>query len=69
MAFEPSSSDTHQDLHVMPSLLRLPKWTSSSVKVPIINNSSHDAKIQPKILLGHVFQIQSVTPLQRVQVK
>ena len=69
MAFEPISSDTHQDSHVMPSVLRLPKGTSSSIKIPIVNSSSHDVKIQPKTLLGHVFQIQSVTPLERVQVK
>ena len=69
MAFEPISSDTHQDLHVMPSVLRLPKGTSSSIKISIINNFRHDVKIQPKTLLGHVFQTQSVTPLERVQVK
>ena len=69
MAFEPISSDTHQDLRVMPSILRLLKGASSSTKIPIINNSSHDSKIQPKILLGHAFQIQSVTPLERVQLK
>ena len=69
VAFEPISSDTHQDLHVMPSVLRLPKGTSSSIKISIINNFRHDVKIQPKTLLGHVFPTQSVTPLERVQVK
>ena len=42
--------------------------TTASVKIPIINNSSHDDKIQPKTVLGQVFQIQSVTPLERVEV-
>ena len=40
VAFEPIGSDTHQDLHVMPSVLRLPKGTSSSIKISIINNLS-----------------------------
>ena len=61
VAFEPISSDTHQDLHVMPSVLRLPKGTSSSIKISIINRSSHDVKIRPQTLLGHVFQTQSVS--------
>lgn len=34
------------------------------MKISIINNSSHDVKIQPKA----VFLIQSVTPLQRVEI-
>ena len=29
VAFKPISRDTHQDLHVMPSVLRLPKGASS----------------------------------------
>lgn len=69
MPYEPISNHTNQDLHVIPSFLRLPKGDSSSIKVPIINNSSHNAEAQPKTLLGYVFQIQSVQPLERVQVK
>ena len=65
VAFEPVSSDFHQDLHVMPSVLTLPKGATSAIKIPIINNFSHDVNIQPKTVLGHVFQIQSVTPLER----
>ena len=68
VAFEPVISDSHQDLHILPSVLTLPKGTTASVKIPIINNSSHDVKIQPKTVLGQVFQIQSVTPLERVEV-
>ena len=69
MTFEPISNDTNQDVHVIPSFLRLPKGASSSIKVPIINNSSDNAETQPKTLLGYVFQIESVQPLQRIQVK
>ena len=63
MTFEPISNDTNQDVHVIPSFLRLPKGASSSIKIPIINNSSDNAETQPKTLLGYVFQIQSVQPL------
>ena len=39
------------------------------MKIHIINNSSHDVKIQQEILFGHLFQIQSATPLERLQIK
>ena len=58
-------SNTHQDLHVRSSILTLPKiGATPSRKISIINNSSHDVKIQPKA----VFLIQSVTPLERVEI-
>ena len=39
------------------------------MKIHIINNSSHDVKIQQEILFGDLFQIQSATPLERLQIK
>ena len=52
----------------MSSVLKLSKEASSSMKIHIINNSSHDVKIQQVILFGHVFQIQSASPLERLQI-
>ena len=40
------------------------KGIQTHIQVPVLNNSHHDAVLQPKVTLGSLDQIQSISPLE-----
>ena len=40
------------------------KGIQTHIQVPVLNNSHHDAVLQPKVTLGSLHQIQSISPLE-----
>ena len=64
VTFEPDDAEIWEDIVPLQSAVMMKKGIQTHIQVPVLNNSHHDAVLQPKVTLGSLHQIQSISPLE-----
>ena len=51
-----------EDIVPLQSAFMMKKGIQTHIQVPVLNNSQNDPVLQPKVTLGSLHQIQSISP-------
>ena len=66
-AFEPDVQEI-EDIAPIPTILSSRQGIQSYVKIPIVNRTHHDMTLPPNTIIGSISQVQSITPIEPVNI-